>query len=83
MEQKLQACTLELTIATNSVAEARNRERVSMRRLSASVEREKQERKKLSTKYSKNTMCMKRDIDQLMVELQTERAERAKDVKGN
>lgn len=83
MEQKLQSCTLELTIATNSVSEARNRERVSMRRLSAGVEREKQERKKLSNKYSKDTIGMKRDIDQLMVELQAERAERSKDVKGN
>jgi len=73
---------IELATTTDNVKECRSRERVSSRRLAAAVEREKHERKRASVKYSKDIVDLKRDVDQLMVELRAEKQARAKDVNG-
>ena len=82
LENALQSCLVELKVANDNVKEVHSVERVAVRRLTASVEKEKQERKKSSIKYSKEVLDLKRDTEQLMVELQTERIARQKDVKG-
>lgn len=82
LERCLQSCTLDLTMETESVKESRSRERVAVRRLTAAVDREKQERKKSSLKYSKEILEHKRAVDKLMVELQSEKKDRASDAKS-
>lgn len=82
LEQSLQSCVMEVAIATQSVNESRSRERVSTRRIKAAIEREKEERRKSSVQYSKTILDLRRDSEQLMVELQSEKQNRAKDIKG-
>ena len=66
-----------------NVKESVSRERVSRRRLQAGLEREKEERKCLSVKHSEIVTDLKRDIEQLMVELNEEKTARVRDVKGS